>query len=118
MTVAVGTQFVQQGQPLRRQLCVQQAHAGEVAARPVQAGDKAELDRVEAHDEHDRNSRGGGLGRHSRRAIRDNHADPTLNQIGRQCRQLIILAVRPAKFDGHVPALVITGFAQPVAERA
>ncbi len=62
-----GDQLVQQLQPLRRQLRVQQAHAGEIAARPVQAGDKAELDRIEAHDEHDRNGRGRRLGRQRRR---------------------------------------------------
>ena len=39
-------QLVQQLQPLRPQLQVQIAHARDVAARPVQAGDKAELDRI------------------------------------------------------------------------
>ena len=43
---------------------------------------------------------------------------PDANQIGRQCRQPIVLTLRPAVFDRHVPALDIAGFAQALAERA
>jgi hypothetical protein len=96
----MGDQLVQQRQTLRCQLGAQVAHAREVAARPIQAGDKAKFDRVEAHEEYDRNGGGGRLGGHGRRTIRDNHRYLTLNQIGRQCRQPIVLPVCPAIFDG------------------
>src|SRR5262245_521227 len=39
-------QFMQQLQPFRRQLDVQTGHAGHVAARPVEAGDKSDFNRV------------------------------------------------------------------------
>ena len=51
-------------------------------------------------------------------AGRSNHGHLTTNQIGRQSRQSIVLALRPAVFDRHVPALDIAGFAQALAERA
>src|SRR5215472_11344492 len=40
------------------------------------------------------------------------------NQFGRECRQLIVSALRPAIFDGQVAAFDIAGFAQPFVERA
>jgi hypothetical protein len=44
--------------------------------------------------------------------------DLAVNQIGRQCRQSVILAVRPAKFDCHIAAPDETSFAQTLVERA
>ena len=109
-----GKQLVQQFQPLRRYLHVQLGHARDVAARPVKAGDEAELDRVAARFEDDRNGRGRCLCRKRRRSAgRGNHGHLTTNQIGRHRRQPIILALRPAVFDRHVVAINVTGFAQP-----
>ncbi len=113
-----GDQLVQQLQPLGPQLHVQRGHAGEVAAGSVQAGDKSSRDRIATGLEDDRNRRGRCLGRRYRWAIRGNHGDLTANQIGRQCRQSIVLAIRPAKFDRHVVALDIARFAQAFPERA
>src|SRR5438552_9779623 len=42
-----GYQFAQQFQPLRPHLYVQVRYAGQVAAGPVEAGDKPNLDRVD-----------------------------------------------------------------------
>ena len=76
------------------------------------------FDRVDAVED-DRNRRGRRLCRQRRRsATADNHGHLTANQIGRQCRQSIVFALRPAIFDRHVPALDIAGFAQALAERA
>jgi hypothetical protein len=33
--------------------------------------------------------------------------------VGRQCRQSVILALRPAVFDRHVAAIDLTGFTEP-----
>ena len=73
-----------------------------------------------AYREDDRNRRGRRLCRQCRRSAagRDNHGHLAANQIGRQCRQSIVLALRPAIFDRHVPALDVAGFAQALAERA
>ena len=77
---------------------------GDVAARPVEAGDKASFDRVAADREDDRNRRGRRLGRERRSgaAGRDDHGHLAANQIGRQRRQPIVSALRPAIFDRHV----------------
>ena len=49
-----GYQFAQQLQPLRPHLYVQVRYAGQVAAGPVEAGDKPNLDRVDRYREDDR----------------------------------------------------------------
>ena len=36
-----------------------------------------------------------------------------LLSVGRQCRQSVILALRPAVFDRHVAAIDVTGFTEP-----
>ena len=46
-------------------------------------------------------------------AIRDNHGHLSANQIGRQCRQSIVLVFCPTVFDRHVAAFDIAGFTQP-----
>jgi hypothetical protein len=77
-------QFVQQVEPLSRQLSVQQRYARDVATRPVEAGDEARQDRVDAGLEDDRNSRGRRLGSEClRRAGGDNHSRLETNQVGR-----------------------------------
>jgi hypothetical protein len=106
-------QLVQQFQPLRRDFH-RLGHARDVAAWPVQTGDEAELDRIGAGFEHDRNGRGRRLRRQCRRgAGSGNYRDVTLNQIGRQRRQPVILALRPAVFDCNVAAIDVTGLTEP-----
>ena len=45
------------------------------------------------------------------------HVDLAADEIGGQCGQPIIVALRPAVFDRHVLSLDIAGFAQSLAER-
>ena len=45
------------------------------------------------------------------------HVDLAADQIGGQCGQPIIVALRPAVFDRHVLSLDVAGLAQPLAER-
>jgi hypothetical protein len=86
---------------------------GDVAARPVEAGNQTRLDRVPAAAEDDRNCRRRGFrcecrwraGRHSD----DGH--PATDQVGRQVRQASNFVSRPAVFDRHVLAFDVTGFA-------
>ena len=42
----VGYHFAHQLEPLRRKLHVQRDHARDIAARPIEAGDKSSFDRV------------------------------------------------------------------------
>ena len=62
--------------------------------------------------------RGRGLGgeRGSSRATCGNHRDPTGDQLGRERRQAVELIVRPAVFNGEVPALDETGRTEPLTE--
>ncbi len=106
---------MQQLQPLRPQLHVQRDHAGQVAARPVEAGDEAGLHDIDARAEDDGNRRGRRLGRRCRGpAARRNHAHAATNQIRRQSRQSVVLAVGPAVFDRHVDALDISRLLEPL----
>ncbi len=89
-------------------------HARDVAARAVEAGDKAEPDRVGGQLKDDRNRRGRCLGGKRRRSGgRGNHGHLATDQIGRHRRQPIVLALRPAIFDRYVAAIDVAGFAQP-----
>jgi hypothetical protein len=108
---------MQQLEPLSGQLSVKKRYACYVATRPVEADDEARLDRIDAEEEDDRNCRSRRLGSECRRrAVGDNHAYPPTNQIGRQIRQSIDLALRPAVFDGDVLAVEITHFVEALPE--
>ena len=45
------------------------------------------------------------------------HVDLAADEVGGQCGQPIIVALRPAVFDRHVLSLDVAGFAQSLAER-
>src|SRR4051794_13159375 len=105
-------QLVQQLQPLRPQLHVQYAHARDVATRPIQAGDKSNLDRVASGHEYDWNRRGCCLGRLCSRAVCGNHVHSSSNEIGCQFWQPIVSILRKAVFDRHVLAFDIAALFQ------
>jgi hypothetical protein len=75
-----GHQLAQQLQPLRPDFNVEQCNAGDIAARPVEAGNEAGLDRVLASRKHDRNFCRGGLGR-SNRTTREYHSYPSAHEV-------------------------------------
>jgi hypothetical protein len=112
-------QLPQQPQPLRPQLLSEIVHAGHVAARPIEAIDKTELDRIGADAEDDRNSAGGGLGRDGRRRAARRHDDggTTLNKIGDQIGQSFVLLVRPAIFDHDIAAIDEARFGESCTKR-
>ena len=80
----------------------------QVAARPCEAGDKTEPDRVLGSNKGDRDRRGCrlGSGRRSGRA-RGDYGDLSANQFGRQLRQSIVLVLGEAVDDCYVLALHI-----------
>src|SRR5215475_7285012 len=109
MLLAVGT--ISCSSPSRFAALSKKMYPGDVAARPIEASDKAERYGVTADPEDDRNRRG--------RLLRC--ADPivggrkhdghlTANQIGCQRRHAIVLTLRKAVFDSHVLAFDIADF--------
>ena len=117
MTAALGTTSCSSRELLGRQIDPEKAHPGDVPARPVEARHDACPDWVPAIDEDDGNGRRRRLGRKCRGVgVGNDHRDPAANQIGRQRGQSIILFLRPAVFDHHVPALDVAGFVQALVE--
>jgi hypothetical protein len=98
---------VQQIEALSRELNGHNRDAGDVSPRPVEGGDKARLNRVEALVEDDRDGRCRRLGSkgHWSRSDGDNHVHLATNQIVRQGRQPIVLQLCPAVFDHDILAL-------------
>jgi hypothetical protein len=84
-----GQEFVQQTELLGPDLLGHIRKAGDVAARPVEAGDETEFDGIAAAAEYNRNGLGRSLGGGSRNpaARRHDHRHSAADQIGRQCRQ-------------------------------
>jgi hypothetical protein len=110
---------VQQAERLAGNQVVEPAHSGDIAARPVEAGDVALLDRVAARREHDRNGLGPCHGSQYRRATsrRGDHGHLATDQIGRKSRQSVVLIFRETVFDCYVAAIDIASFTQTTAER-
>ena len=108
---------MEQLQPLRHQISVQQTYACQVTTRPAKAGDQPERDWIAPHLENNGYSRGRRFGRECRRSgDRDNYCHLTTNEIRCHFGQSVILALRPAVFDRHIPAFNITGFTQALTE--
>jgi PAS domain S-box-containing protein len=85
--------------------------SGEIAARSIETRNQAQLHRVTASGEHDRNRTGRRLG--SERwwgANRDDHGNPAADKIDCQCRKAIVLVLRPAIFDRQILSLNIADF--------
>src|SRR5262249_53453683 len=97
-------EIVQEPDPLCLNSRQQKIYPCRVAAWPVEAGDEAELDRVVAGTEDDRNGRGCCFGseRRLRAPCGGDDGDVTVNQIGRERRQSVVLTFRPAILDRHV----------------
>src|SRR5262249_45947473 len=92
-------------------------HAGEIAARTVQAGDEIELNGIRSDQEDDGYSGGCRLCRHNgRKAIGVNHAHLATDQVRGQCGQAIVLTVRPMIFDRNVAALDKPSLAQALVK--
>src|SRR5262249_16652494 len=76
--------------------------------------DQSKLDWIASGGENNRNRSGRGLCHEvSRSTGRSNDRDSTPNKVVNQCSQTVVLAVRPAIFDGDILAIDITAFPQP-----
>ena len=91
--------------------------AGQVSARPGEAGDETELDGVFADAEDDRDRRGRSLGRLSngRLAGRSDNGYVPADEVSHECRQAIVSALQPVVLDRDVLAFDVAGFNKPLA---
>ena len=92
---------------------------GDIAAGPRQACNVAGTERVGVAHEHDGNGRGRVLCRTGvDRARRHDDIDLEPNQLGREIRKPLWVAIRRAVLDHDVPPLDVSELTQPLAERA
>jgi hypothetical protein len=96
----------------------QEADPGDIAARPIQAGDKPQLDRIATDCNEDGNGCRAWLSCDGRRnsAHRHDERDLVTDQLGCKRRQSIILLLRPAVFERNVSALDVASFLQASLE--
>ena len=97
--------------PRRFQLLIEDAHSGQVPARPVEASHETDRDRVAAAGKRDGDGGCGSLGG-ARGGVTEGGDDRHVaaHEIGRERRQSVELFIRPAKIDrgvavGNVAAL-------------
>src|SRR5499427_4646041 len=110
---------MQQVEPLCRQLTTEKVDPRQVAARPGEAGDKTEPDRVLGGNKGDRDRRGCRLGSGRRGGrTRGDYGDLSANQFGRQLRQSIVLVLGETVDDCYVLALHIADLFETQAECA
>src|SRR5262245_11516602 len=115
-----GHQVTQELQSLCGQLGTEKIDTCQVAARPRETGDQTKPDWVFTDGYDDRDRRGCRFGRERRSgtSARDDYVDPSTNEVGRQGRQPVELALRPAVFDRHVLPLDIAGILEALAKCA
>src|SRR5262245_47764049 len=90
---------------------------GDVAARLVETGDEAELNRVAAGYEDYRDRRSRRLGYNCRGDVmRSDHRHRTTYQIGCEVGQSLDLVLRPAILDHDILALDVAAFTNPLPE--
>jgi len=92
--------------------------ATRIAARPCQAVDQTQLDRVFADAEHDRDRRGRSFGGDRSKVAGGcgNDGHTTTREVGHQSRQAIELTLQPMVLHRHVLALDVAGFVEALAE--
>src|SRR5262249_12965991 len=113
-----GVRFREGPEPLASRFLAHGVDTGNVAAGPVEAGQKAKRDRVAATAENDRNCRSRGFGskRRFRNTGADHDRDTAADQIGCQAPQPFRFVIRPPVFDLHVAAFEETNLVEPLAE--
>src|SRR5215468_9107709 len=116
----LGYELTNEFQPLRPHLHRHNGRAREVAARPVETGNKSSFNWITTDSENDRY---GGCRRLSCQWRRltpggGNHCNLTADQLGGQLRKPIVLAFCPAILDCDVLAFEIAGLSQTLAKGA
>ena len=116
---AGGHQLAQQLEPLRPERIDQEGRARDVAARPVEACDKAEPHRIGPDREHDRNACRRRLGGEWRSGALDpnDRGHWFADQIDRQRRQPVELPLCEAVLHREVAALDVARFIEALPNR-
>src|SRR5262245_21565473 len=113
-----GQHFMQQLQSLRSYRHVPSGDAGEVTAWSVQTCDKSKFNRIEPDVKHGWNCGGSRLSRQCSRGAgghgNDGHFAP--NQLGHYCGKPLVVTLRPAIFNRHVPTVDVTAFTQALVK--
>src|SRR5262245_56725709 len=110
-------QLMQQPKLLCPKLRRDEGDTGDVAARAVETGDEAKLNRVAGAYEDDRDRRSRRLGYNCRGDVmRSDHRYLTAYQIGCEVGQSVVLVLRPAILDHDILALDVAGFTNPLPE--
>src|SRR5215813_12211463 len=108
---------MQQSKLLCPKLSRDKRDTGDIAARPVETGNEAELNRVAAACEDDRDRRSRRLGYDCRRGVvHSDHRYLTAHQISCEVGQSVGLVLRPAILDRHILTLDVAGFTKALAE--
>jgi hypothetical protein len=109
-----GQQLAQKSQPLRRQFTNKKIAARRVATRAGEARNKTKLDRIVADTEHDWDRRRGRLGCQRRRSATRHGYHPHLpaDQVGCQCWQSVVSAIRRAVINRNIPAFDVACLAK------
>src|SRR5262249_47223975 len=102
----IGSQLTQEPEPLRLQLGLKPAVAGEVAAGLLQVGNQPAADWIRCDGKD--HGQGGGCGLRCKRsniaADRNDNCDLPADEISGQCSEPVVISLCPAVFDRHVAA--------------
>src|SRR2546430_3016153 len=104
--------------PLRRYLGIQGRYAGDIATGPVEARDETDRHGIEAGVEDNRNCRGRRLGCECRGGtVGGDYGHLSLNQVGGQGWQSIIVVFRPPVFNRYILTFDKGDLVQALTER-
>src|SRR5262245_27970835 len=107
---------MQQSKLLRPKLSSDKRDTGDIAARPVETGDEAKLNRVATACEDDRDRRSRRLGHHCRGGVRSDRRHLMAYQIGCEVGQSVVLVLRPAILNRYILALDVAGVTNALPE--
>src|SRR5262249_23089856 len=91
----------------------------DIAARPIEALDQADANRITAYSEHDRDRRSGAFRRDRGRVASDSrdHRYLAAHEVSRQGGEPFVLPLRPPEDDRHALPFDIPASPQPWPER-
>src|SRR6266536_627927 len=101
---------------LRRQFAGKNGYPRGISTRSVETRNEAKPNGIITDQKDDRNCTGRRPSRGHRRAIRENRSYPSACQVGRKCRQAVVLIIRPAIIDRNVVTLSIADLFQALLE--
>src|SRR6516162_6057939 len=109
-------QVVQEPEALGSKVQAYRGDSGDIATRPIEAGNQACLDRIGAHVEDDWDRIAVSLDG-KRRFPKDGYdCHPTADQIGKQFRQPRVFVIRGPQVDRYIVSFDVPDLAEPSAK--